>query len=181
MFSRRINNLTPFRILLDGMVHNGIILTEMLEEYLAPMRWKREIKNKTTTTERKERKEKKKMPKKIGKTQRCAINKTDAWRIHARAQHEEEHSLLRVWYIASPEPLDALPGSQLPHICTQRHSICNTVFSGFPDGASDAASGVLSQVGLINVALKLIKLSTATPGAALILSVISSSMFKRKL
>ena len=34
------------------------------------------------------------------------MNKTDAWRIHARAEHEEGRSLKRVRYIASREPAD---------------------------------------------------------------------------
>ena len=59
------------------------------------------------------------------------MNKTDEWRIHARTQHKEGHSLGWVWYIASSEPSDAPPGSQLPRICTQRRNIPNTVLSAF--------------------------------------------------
>ena len=69
--------------------------------------------------------------------------------MHARAQNEEEHSLERVWYTASREPSDTPPGSQLDRICTQRHNIYPTVFSGlssFPIGTADAAWGVLGSV-----------------------------------
>ena len=56
-------------------------------------------------------------------------NKTEAWRKHeARVQHEEGHSIGRVCYIASLEPSDTPHGSQLSRICTQRHSIYNTLF-----------------------------------------------------
>ena len=41
---------------------------------------------------------------------------------------EEGHSIYRVWYSASREPSDNLPGSQL---CTLTHSIYNSVLSGF--------------------------------------------------
>ena len=40
----------------------------------------------------------------------------------------EGHSIERVWYSASREPSDNLPGSQP---CTQTHSIYNSVLSGF--------------------------------------------------
>ena len=39
---------------------------------------------------------------------------------------EEGHSIERVWYSASREPSDTLPGSQL---CTQTHSIYHTPYS----------------------------------------------------
>ena len=47
------------------------------------------------------------------------INRTDTWRIHARAQHREGHSQERVWSNASQEPSVARPRSQVSRLSTQ--------------------------------------------------------------
>ena len=44
---------------------------------------------------------------------------------------EKGHSIERVWYTASREPSDTSSGLQLSRICTQMHSIYNSVLSGF--------------------------------------------------
>ena len=74
---------------------------------------------------------------------------------------EEGHSIERVWYSASREPFDTLPGSQP---CTQTHSIYHTPYShGFRllERHSRRRLG-RSWVGPINAAQKRPKLATVT-------------------
>ena len=73
----------------------------------------------------------------IGSMQRRAgnlkIKRMHGDSIKTRTQHEEGHSIERVWYIASREPSDTPPDRNSLRICTQRHiNYNNTVLSGFP-------------------------------------------------
>ena len=86
----------------------------------------------------KKNKNKNQTSEKLGRMQRRVGNnhkiKTDAWRIHARAQHEEGHSLESVWYIASHEPPDTSPDRN--YLIFAPKSITSTPYSqgfnGFP-------------------------------------------------
>ena len=86
-------------------------------------------------------------------------------------------SIERVWYSASREPSDNLPGSQP---CTQTHSIYNnSVLSGFRLFLYRHSRCRLGSpwVGPINTALNRLKLATVTPGAISTLSTYFASLF----
>ena len=59
----------------------------------------------------------------------------------------EEHSIERVWYSASREPPDNLPGSQQ---CTQTHSIYNSVLSGFQVSLQARSTSLRESLGWSN-------------------------------
>ena len=88
----------------------------------------------------------------------------------------EEHSIERVWYSASREPTDTLPGSQP---CTQTRSVYHTPHSqGFSFLSRHSRHRLGSPwVGPINAARKRLKLATVTPGATSTLSASSPSLF----
>ena len=59
----------------------------------------------------------------------------------------EEHSMERVWYIASRELFDTLPGSKS---CTQTHGIYNSVLSGFQASLSTQLMSLRESLGWSN-------------------------------
>ena len=90
---------------------------------------------------------------------------------------EEERLLIeRIWQTASREPSDTAPGLQLSRIvCTQKHSIYNSVLSLYRHSRRHLES---PWVGPINAAaVKRLKLTTVTPGATSTLSASSASLF----
>ena len=78
------------------------------------------------------------------------MHKTGPWRKYeAHAQHGQGHSLETVCWIASSEPSDRPPESQLLRTFDQRQDIYKTVlseFSGFIIATADATSRALEPV-----------------------------------
>ena len=106
--------------------------------------------------------------------QRTHKIKADAWRIHVRAQHEEGHSLERVWSIASREPSYTPPGSQLFYLAFAPISIYLQQHRSFrvfrlPYRGSRRRFGG-RWVGPIQTALEPLKLSKVTSDATSTLS-----------
>ena len=89
----------------------------------------------------------------------------------------EEHSVERVWYSASREPSDNLPGSQ-QNYAPKRIASTTPYSKGLRHFYRHSRRRLASSwVGPINAALKRLKLATVTPGATSTLSASSVYLF----
>ena len=84
------------------------------------------------------------------------------------------------WVFHQPRAIQYPTGWLLSRICTEKHSIYNSALSGFQFSLSAQSSNQRLRspwVGLINAALKRLKLATVTPSATLTLSASTASLF----
>ena len=103
----------------------------------------------------------------------------DTWRKHeARVQHEEGHSIKRVWYAGSREPSDTPPNQNYLAFAPKGIASTSLNSQGFRLLYEHRRRRLGSPwVGLINAGLKRLKLGTVTLDAASTLSASSAFLF----